>query len=105
MPDANGITTEAEFAAVVLTILANNNTGDASFADLISEIPSHLSLTSADTVQSDTRPKEPVWHQRVRNIKSHKDTEGNYIAVGLLEEIPSGLRITEAGKARGSQEA
>lgn len=105
MPDAQGRTTEAEFSNVVLLILANSKTGSASFAELIEEIPQHIKLTASDYKQSDTRPNEPIWHQRVRNIKSHKDAEGNYIAEGLLDEIPSGLRITDAGRATFAQEA
>lgn len=103
MPDAQGRTTEAEFSKIVLGILANNGTGDASFSDLIQEIPNLIKLTASDLTQSDTRPNEPIWHQRVRNIKSHKEVEGNYIADGFLEEIPNGLRITARGIAIASQ--
>jgi hypothetical protein len=50
---------------------------------------------------SGTRPGEPMWHQIVRNIKSHDAANGNFIERGLLEHIPRvGYRITTAGRAR-----
>jgi hypothetical protein len=40
-----------------------------------------------------------MWHQIVRNIKSHDGTEGNFIHEGRLEHVPKvGFRITAAGK-------
>ncbi|MCX8282447.1 hypothetical protein OSJ77_19845 [Phyllobacterium sp. 0TCS1.6C] len=98
MPDALNRTTEAELSACVLQILSERDDGSASFGQLIDEIPNRLPLTPEDFVQSGTRPHEAVWEQRVRNIKSHKENEGNAIADGYLEEIPAGLRITEAGR-------
>ncbi|PSH68567.1 hypothetical protein CU102_12445 [Phyllobacterium brassicacearum] len=105
MPDAMNRTTEGELSAIVLQILAESADGQATFGMLVDAIPARINLTAADLVQSDTRPAEAVWEQRVRNIKSHKDAEGNYIAEGYLEEIPGGLRITEIGRVHATNAA
>ena len=40
-----------------------------------------------------------MWHQIVRNIKSHDGDDNNYIAMGYLEHIPrTGYRVTAAGR-------
>jgi hypothetical protein len=39
-----------------------------------------------------------MWHQIVRNIKSHDKDEGNAIYEGLLEHIPRvGYKVTKKG--------
>lgn len=93
MPDNHGRTTEAELAEVVVEILQQTPSGQASYAELVDEIPSRINLTAADLVQSATRPNEAVWEQRLRNITSHKNAEGNYIYDGLLKDVPSGLSL------------
>ncbi len=98
MTDAYGRTTESEISRAVLGILADRDNGEAKYRDLLTEIPNRIQLTSADTTQSPTRPHEAVWEQRVRNIRSHKNVDGNYIANGFLEGTRGGLRITNAGR-------
>lgn len=100
MPDAQNRTTEAELSAVVLEILYMSPSGRASVQQLIAEIPRRLALTLEDQVQSDTRPNEEVWEQRVRNIRSHHNTAGNYIAEGLLAAVDGGYEITAMGRQR-----
>lgn len=93
MPDNHGRTTEAELAEIVVEILQQTPGGQASYAELVDEIPNRINLTAADLVQSTTRPNEAVWEQRLRNITSHKSAEGNYIHDGLLKDIPGGLSL------------
>lgn len=98
MPDANNRTTEAEISYAVLKILYGTPSGEMSIHELIREIPAHISLTPEDRKISSTRPNEELWEQRVRNIQSHHETPGNYIAEGLLEHVDGGFRITSAGR-------
>jgi hypothetical protein len=87
------LTSEAEFADVVEQILSEIPTGRATYAELIEEIPNRITLSVEDLAPSQTRAGEPMWHQRVRNITSHKDATGNAIYEGRFISIPSGLRL------------
>ena len=100
MPDAYNRTTEAEFSEAILQILAKTGSGKAQYSALTAMLPSKIALTAEDRVQSDERPNEELWEQRVRNITSHKTVEGNYIAEGYFTAIPGGLAITDAGRAK-----
>lgn len=94
-------TNEQEISEVTLRIAALQTSGVATFRRLRAEIPDHIVLTPLDLAPSATRNGEPMWHQLIRNIKSHFETEGNYIAEGWLEHVPRvGYRITSAGKGR-----
>jgi hypothetical protein len=86
-------TTEAEFAEVIISILSDWPNGEASYAELIAEIPSHMTLTDDDQDPSLTRPGEPTWHQVVRNITSHQHSAGNAINDGRLIPVRGGLRL------------
>jgi hypothetical protein len=86
-------TTEAEFADAAVAILKDRPNGEATFQDLIDEMPNRIMLSPEDLAQSPTRPNEPVWHQQVRNITSHKDSPGNAIYEGKLVAIRGGLRL------------
>lgn len=99
------VTSEQEIAEAVLRILASNGKGKATYAELRIEVPKIINFTSADLAPSGTRPGETMWQQRLRNITSHKNAEGNFIKLGLLAEIDSGLEITQAGRDRVIQEA
>jgi hypothetical protein len=89
--------TEAEVADIVEGILQDRPNGEATIAELIDEIPNRVTLSPDDLAPSLTRPGEPMWHQQVRNITSHKGSPGNAIYDGRLIAIPGGLRL--AGKA------
>jgi len=93
MSNSNGRTSEAEIADVVVTILKQTTGGQASYAELAQEIPKHIKLTPDDLAQSKSRPNEALWEQRLRNITSHKNAEGNFIFEGILKEIPGGLSL------------
>ena len=92
-------TGEFEISKAVLRILAEMPNGEASIQQLVSKVPSFVNLTPGDLEASDTRPNEAIWEQIVRNIVSHKKTEGNIIAEGLANSPSRGkIRITEAGR-------
>ncbi|MGL5166062.1 MAG: hypothetical protein ACRC9K_09260 [Afipia sp.] len=85
--------TEAEIADLVEAILKVSPEGHATIAQLISEIPEHVTLSAEDLAPSPTRPNEAIWEQQVRNITSHKKSPGNAIYDGRLEAIPGGLKL------------
>ena len=92
---------EEKFAKAVLRIAGAQANGVASYRRCRAEMANHVNLTLADLAPSGTRPGEPMWHQIVRNIKSHSHDEGNFIHEGLLEHVPRvGYRITNAGRVR-----
>jgi hypothetical protein len=65
--------TETEVVDAVEGILSERPSGEATIAELIHEMPNRLTLSKEDWAQSTTRPNEPMWHQQVRNITSHKN--------------------------------
>ena len=65
-------TTEAEIADAVVAVLSGKPNGEATIAELINEIPNHITLSAQDLAPSPTRNGEAVWEQQVRNITSHK---------------------------------
>jgi len=92
-------TTENEIAFGILQIAATQTNGIATFHRLRKEIPSVLNLSLSDNLPSTTRIGEPMWHQIVRNVKSHDNIEGNFISEGLLIHVPRvGYAITAQGK-------
>lgn len=92
-------TTEAEFAKIVIEILEDWPNGEAMFAELFEEIPQRHTLSSEDLMPSPTRPGEPVWHQQVRNITSHKASPGNAVYEGKLVAVSGGLALPAKEKA------
>ena len=91
--------TEGEIADIVEQILRDRPTGQASFAELVREIPLHVQLSADDLAPSPTRSGEAIWEQRVRNITSHKASPGNAIHDGRLESVRGGLRLPRRSKA------
>lgn len=86
-------TTETEIAKVVVEILEDGRTGEATIAELIEEIPNRMTLSAEDLANSTTRPGEAVWEQQVRNITSHKASPGNAVHDGKLVVVPGGFRL------------
>jgi len=84
---------ETDIARGVVQI-ANANSGLCTFKRAYREIPNHVQLDKANLAPSATRPGEPMWHQIVRNIKSHDTTPGNFIHDGRLVHVPRvGYRV------------
>ncbi len=93
--------TEAEISEAVLRILAETPGGEATQNRIKQRIPEFINLSDADCAQSDTRPNEELWEQLVRNIVSHINVDGNYIAQGFLTSPRRGwLKITDAGRRK-----
>ena len=92
--------TEQDIARGVMIIAAQQPNGLATYNRCRRAIPNIVQLNAANHAASLTRPGEPMWHQIVRNIKSHDIAGTNYIAQGWLEHINRiGYRITAAGRA------
>jgi hypothetical protein len=74
--------------------IAKQNKGLCTYKRAYREIPNHVALNAANKAQSSTRAGEPMWHQLVRNIKSHSESEGNFIYEGRLVHVPRvGFRL------------
>jgi hypothetical protein len=100
VPESNVTkSTETEIAIAILKIALTRDNRLVTLKRAYREIPDYVKLSIHDLSQSLTRPNEPMWHQIVRNIKSHSDMEGNFINEGFLEHVPSvGYRMTAAGE-------
>jgi hypothetical protein len=88
--------TEGEIADIVEAILRERPDSEATITELVEEIPNRVALSAEDLAQSPTRPNEPLWHQQVRNITSHKDSPGNAIYEGRLIAVRGGLRLARS---------
>src|SRR3546814_18053268 len=81
-----------------MQVLATQLGGEATVRTLIKHVPAYVQLTADDQKQSETRPSEELWEQRVRNIKSHDKSPGNVIAEGFVRHVGKGrYRLSEAG--------
>ena len=90
---------ENAIAKAVMQIASSQPNGLATFKRCYAEVPNHVRLTTAERATSVTRPREPMWHQLVRNIRSHHDADGNFLDRGLLRHVPRvGYEITPAGR-------
>ena len=84
---------ENDIAQGVVQIAAANR-GLCTYKRAYVEIPNYVNLSAANLAPSVTRPGEPMWHQLVRNIKSHHATPGNFICEGKLVHVPGvGFKI------------
>lgn len=91
--------TESEVAFAIIQIAKKRSDSVATFQRCKKEIPDYLELSPDDLTMSRTRPNEPMWHQLIRNIKSHYDQPGNYICEGYLSHLPRvGYRVTDSGR-------
>jgi hypothetical protein len=90
--------TEAEIADIIVAILEDSPSGEATIAELIAEIPNRVNLSAADRAPSPTRPGEEIWEQQVRNITSHKASPGNAVHDGRLVAISGGFRLPSKTK-------
>lgn len=99
MPSKIGEISEDEVALIAVAIGSERHDGIASYSALRKEVPKRHRLTATDTVQSVKRPREEMWEQKIRNIKSHYKSEGNFINEGYLTHIPRvGYRVTDKGR-------
>lgn len=90
---------ERDIAEGVMRIAAGQANGLCTFDQARRDIPNLVQLDAINTAPSQTRPGEPMWHQIVRNIKSHDVGGTNYIGQGLLVHVPDvGYEITAPGR-------
>lgn len=90
---------ERRIGVAIMKIAASQPNSVATFPRIKKEVPNLINLSQEDWAPSKTRNGEPMWHQIVRNIKSHYTAEGNLINDGYIEHIPRvGYKITESGK-------
>lgn len=90
---------ETEIALGVMRVAAGQKSGLATFGRSRAEMPSFMNFSAEDNALSGTRSGETMWHQQVRNIRSHHGADGNAIDRGHLEHVPRiGYRITDAGR-------
>ncbi len=96
MASRPGEITEEEVAFIVVQIAAERRDSIASFNCIRVEIPKRYRLSRADLAQSATRQNEAIWEQKIRNIKSHDKSPGNYIHDGYLEHVRGvGYRVAD----------
>ena len=77
-----------------IVLIAQANGGLCTFKRAYREIPNYVQLDAHNTAPSLTRPGEPMWHQLVRNIKSHDQVPGNFIQSGRLIHVSGvGYRV------------
>jgi hypothetical protein len=83
----------------IVTIACVQDNGVCSFKRAYNEIPNVVKLSAANRAPSKTRRGEPMWHQLVRNIKSHSKEPDNFIKQGFLRHVPRvGYAVTKKGR-------
>jgi hypothetical protein len=98
MASKSGEITEEVVARIVVEIAAEQPDGIATFNRIRNELPKRYRLSSDDLAQSMTRPNESMWEQKIRNIKSHFEAQGNFIYEGYLAHVRGrGYRVTDRG--------
>lgn len=91
---------ENEIAVAVMRIAASQANGIATFPRAKREVPNLVTLTTQNLAPSTTRNGEPMWHQLLRNIKSHYSADTNFIFLGYLQHVRgTGYAITKKGTA------
>jgi hypothetical protein len=94
-----GEITEDEVALIAIAVCMEHPYGIASYSALRKEVPKRHRLSGMDLQQSIKRPREKMWEQKIRNIKSHYESEGNFIFSGYLTHVPRvGYKVTEKGR-------
>lgn len=90
---------EQKFAIGVLKIANQNPNGIATFKQCRAQIGKWVHISPEELVVSKKRKPEPMWHQIIRNIKSHSNIPGNFVYEGYLEHVSRvGFKITQIGK-------
>ena len=87
-------TSEREIACAIIAFLQTTKSRRATIAAIVASLPTFIKLSRADCAKSETRPGEPLWHQVVRNVRSHKSGE----RYGLIA-IEGGFRLAPQPRA------
>lgn len=91
--------TEREIALGVCKYLSTLPDGVATLRSIRRNLPIFIPLSAEDRAPSSTRKGEEMWEQQVRNIISHRKSQGNFIHDGYLDRMPYRLSLTESGRA------
>jgi hypothetical protein len=94
---------EAEINKVAVCVMADHATGKMKVGEIRAELPNYARLSSKDHTDSETRNREHLWEQQVRNLKSHDKNTGNIFCEGYVEWVRRGVRqLTESGRLRAT---
>lgn len=95
-------TPEVALSWLILEIAATIPSGFVTYGELRKWIPQILDLTEGDLAWSDTKPKERMFEQILRNVAGHAGGKRrNPVALGYLDHIPrKGFKITAKGRER-----
>lgn len=90
--------TENDVALAIVKIASARPDGQCTFDRARSEVPNYVNLDPQDLAMSSTRQGEPMWHQLIRNIRSHHDVPGNFLHDGYLTHVSDvGYEVTAKG--------
>lgn len=88
---------QPEAALLMLRIAATMPKRRATTGEMIERAPTLFTPSAVDRQPSRTRPKQPQWHQIIRNVISHRDGRTSLFALGLAKRIADGLVVTDKG--------
>jgi hypothetical protein len=89
--------TEDQLVRPVLEILHETPKGELTTTELRQAVKDRLSLTNEDFKPLSNRPDFRI-DQIVRNLKSHRKTQGNPFSEGLLKNVRRGFKIAAKGR-------
>jgi hypothetical protein len=81
----------------VLKVLEETHDGQLPTGQVRKRVRETIHLTPSDLAPLPSRSDQRI-DQIIRNLKSHKTAAGNPFAEGLLEDVPRGFKLTEAGR-------
>ena len=88
---------EHDLIEPLLLALSESRDGFISTKEAREELEKRLVPSGDDLEELPSRP-DRSFDQKVRNLKSHRKSKGNPIGEGLVEDVPGGFRITDAGR-------
>ena len=91
------MTNEEQLTLPVLEVLSESLLGELTTTELRLEIKRRIQLDVSDHKPIRNRPDTRI-DQIIRNVKCHRSSEKNPFAIGYLEEVPRGFRITDKGR-------
>lgn len=80
-----------------LLVMVQRPNMEISTSDLIDALPHYIAVPE-EAEETNSSRKDSKFSQLVRNLKSHKDSSGNFIKMGFAEDITKGFRATQKGR-------
>lgn len=99
MPRSGNRISESELVIPTLELAAARPDGYISTTDLIEELTRLFQPAGVDA-QIMAGRNDTYFSQKVRNMISHRNAPGSFIAQGYAEYTGDGIRVTDAGRAR-----